>query len=105
MVLEKSWNMRKWPKVTEFYPFCPQIVLNLYFSVITMKLSSDLESPHFPTFSAKRCEFKIGERNGHGKSRYGHGKVMENIVESVGTLSNSKDFYGNFPNAPVCRLI
>ena len=38
-------------------------------------------------FPAKRREFKIGERNGHGKSRNGHGKVMEKyFVKSVGTL-------------------
>ena len=37
--------------------------------------------------TAKRREFKIGERDGHGKSRNGHGKVMEKyIVKSVGTL-------------------
>ena len=53
-----------------------------------MKVSSNLESPHFPTFSAKRCEFKIGERDGHGKLRNGHRKVMEKyFVKSVGTLS------------------
>ena len=27
---EKSWNMKKWPEVMEFYKFCPQIVPNLY---------------------------------------------------------------------------
>ena len=38
-------------------------------------------------FLAKCIEFKIKERNGHGKSRNGHGKVMEKyFVKSVGTL-------------------
>ena len=38
MVMEKSWNMKNWPKIIEFCDsvmyfcqFCPQIVLNLYF--------------------------------------------------------------------------
>ena len=38
MVMEKSWNMKKWPKVMEFcdsvmefYQFCPQFVRNLIF--------------------------------------------------------------------------
>ena len=37
-VMEKSWNMKNWPKVMEFlgsvmefYQFFPRIVLNLYF--------------------------------------------------------------------------
>ena len=38
-------------------------------------------------FSAKRQKFKIAERDGHGKSRNGHGKFMEKyFVKSVGTL-------------------
>ena len=57
--------------------------------VTTKKLNSDLESPHFLTFSAKRSEFKIGERDGRGKSRNGHGKVMEKyFVKSVQTLNS-----------------
>ena len=38
MVIEKSWNVKKWPKVIqfcdsvmEFYQFCPQFVVNLDF--------------------------------------------------------------------------
>ena len=57
------------------------------FLVVTKKLGSDQKSLHFRMFTAKRREFKIGERDGHGKSRNGHGKVMEKyIVKSVGTL-------------------
>ena len=33
-------------------------------------------------FSARRREFKIRERDCHGKSRNGHGKVMENMLSS-----------------------
>ena len=72
----------------EFYQICPQIVPNLYFFVTTNKLSCDLKSPHFLTFSAKRREFQIGQRDGHGKSRNGPGKVLEKyFVRSVGTLN------------------
>ena len=47
----------------------------------------DVESPYFLMFSAKRSEIKIDERDGHEKSRNGHGKVMEKyFVKSVGTL-------------------
>ena len=50
-------------------------------------LSSDLESLHFPMFSAKRCKCTIGKTDGHGKSRNGHEKVMEKyFVKSVETL-------------------
>ena len=73
--------------VMEFYPFCPQIVPNLYFLVATKKLSSDLESLHLLMFSAKCRECKIRKKKGHGKSRSGQGKVMEKyFVKSVGTL-------------------
>ena len=52
--------------------------------VNTKKLSSELESLHFPLFSAKCREFKNGERNGHGK-------VMDKyFVKSVGTLNNDR---------------
>ena len=90
MVIEKSWSMKNWPKVMEvmeFYQFCPQFVLNLFFLVTTKKLSSGLESLHVLTFSEKRCKFKIGETDGHEKSRNGHGKVIEKyFLKSVGTL-------------------
>ena len=40
-------------------------------------------------FSAKCRECKIRKRDGHGKSRNGHGKVMEKyFVKCVGTLKN-----------------
>ena len=69
----------------EFYQICTKIAF-----VATKKLRSDLESPHFLTFSAKCQEFKIGVRDGHGKSRNGHGKVMEKyFVKSVGTLNET----------------
>ena len=70
-----------------FTYFVPKVYKICLILVSTKKLSSDLESLHFPIFSAKCSEFKIGERNVHGKSRNGHGKVMEKyFVKSVGTL-------------------
>ena len=78
--------MTNWPKVMEFCDqswnftnFAPELYQICNFLVTTKKLSSDLESPHFLTFSVKRRECKIGKRNGHGKSRNGYGKVMEKI--------------------------
>ena len=96
MVMEKSWKSHRTWKICQkswnfvvshgILPILPQNYS--IFLVNSKKLSSDLESPHFPMFSAKHCECKIGERNGHGKSRKGHGKVMDKyFVKSVGTLN------------------
>ena len=90
----KSLNMKNWPGVMEFCDqswnftnFAPELHHICIFLVTNKKLSSDLESPHFPMFSAKCCEYKIGKRDGHGKSMNGHGKVMDKyFVKSVGTL-------------------
>ena len=67
MVTEKSWNMKKWPKVIEFCDsvmefnqVCPQLILNLYF------YGSPLRSRQ-SAFSDIFHKFKIGERDGHGK--------------------------------------
>ena len=65
----------------------PPNLPHLYVFVTTKKLSSVLESLHFPTFSAKYRDCKIRKREGHGNSRNGYGKVMEiNVVKSVKTL-------------------
>ena len=83
MVMEKSWNMTNWPKVMEFcdqswdftnFP-CRFYQICIIF-VTAKKLSSYLESLHFLMFAAKCRECTIGKRDGHGKSRNGHGKVM-----------------------------
>ena len=94
MVMEKSWNMKNWPKVMEFCDqslnfttFAPKFDQICSFLVTNKKFSSNLKSLHFPTFSAKCRKCKIGKREGHAKSRNGHGKVMEKyFVASVGTL-------------------
>ena len=67
--------MKDWPKVWNFVishgilsilpPKLYQICI--FFLVTTRKLSSNLESLHFPTFSANCRECKTRERNGHGK--------------------------------------
>ena len=77
--------------VMEFYQFCPQFVLNYIFLVTTKKLSGDLESPHFLTFSEKGSEIRIGETDGHGKSRNGHGKVMEKYFLKSGNPNNGRN--------------
>ena len=87
MVMEKSWNMKHWPKVMEFCDhswnftnFAPkmyQICIRL------KKLSIDVENLHFPMFSAKCRKCKIAKRDGHGKLTNGHGKVMGKNVKSL----------------------
>ena len=78
--------MKNWPKVMEFCDeswnftnFAPKIYQFCMFFVTAKKLSSNLESPYFPMFSAKCREFKIGKRDGHGKSRNGHGKIFYQV--------------------------
>ena len=53
--MEKSWNMKNWPNVMEFYDqswnftnFAAELYLISIFLVTTKKLSSDLESLRFP---------------------------------------------------------
>ena len=84
MVMEKSWNIKNWPKVMEFCDqswnftdFVPELYQICTFFATTKKLSIHVESPHFPMFSTKCCKYKIKKRDGHGKSRNGQGKVME----------------------------
>ena len=75
MVMEKSWILKSWPKVIEFF-------------ATTKKLSIYVESLHFPQFSAKCHECKMEKRDCHGKLRNGHGKVMKKyFVKAVGTLN------------------
>ena len=88
--MEKSWNMKYWPKVMEccdqswnFTNFASELYQISIFLVTTKKLNSDLESLHFQTFSAKRRECKIRKRNGRGKSRNGHRKVMEKLWKNM----------------------
>ena len=62
--------------VMEFYQFSSQMVHNF------------LESPHFPIFFTKCHKCKIDKRDGLGKLRNGHVKVMDKcFVKSVGTLT------------------
>ena len=79
--------MKNWPK---FQEFCYQswnftnFIPELYQICIFFPPPKDVESLHFPTFSAKRCEHKINKRDVHGK-------VMEQyFVKSVGTLKKEE---------------
>ena len=56
MVMDKSWNITNWPKVMEF---CDQSWNVTNFA---------------PMFFVTEC--KIWKRDGHGKSRNGHGKII-----------------------------
>ena len=74
----QSWN---------FSNFAPKLYQIHMFFDTTEKLSNDVESPHFPTFSAKNTKFKTEKRDGHGKLKNGQEKGMEKyFVKSVGTL-------------------
>ena len=60
MVMEKSWNIKKWQKVMEFCDhgsnFAPESYqICVLFADITL-VSIGLESSHFLTNSAKGCE-------------------------------------------------
>ena len=64
---DQSWNFTIF--APKFYQFCMVFVT-------AKKLSSKVESLHFLMFSTKCRECKIGKRDGHGKSRNSHGKVI-----------------------------
>ena len=75
---------KDWPKSWNFaishgiFNFAPRFVPTLSVFATTKKVSINVESRHFPTFSTKRCECKINKRDG---------KVMEKyFAKSVGTL-------------------
>ena len=89
MVMEKSWNMQNCPKVMEFCyqswnftNMSPKLYKICKFFANTEKLSISVER-HFSVFSAKCRECKIERRDGDGKLRNGHGKVMEKYLSSV----------------------
>ena len=63
--------------VMELYQFCPKMYQVCVIFGATKKLSIDVESLHFRTFSTKRRECKIMKRDGHEKLTNGHGKVMK----------------------------
>ena len=63
MVMEKSWNIKNWPKVMEFV-FISYGILPILLPNCTRKFSNELESLHF---SARRHKCKIRKTAGHGK--------------------------------------
>ena len=89
MVMEKSWNMEHWPKimgfceqsynVTNLAPNCAKFV---FFWVTSKSLSSDLESPEFPRFSAKRRKCKIEKKDGN--------PVLDGSVTLCGKLATTQ---------------
>ena len=83
-VMEKSGNMKNWPKIMEFFGIShgilPILLLNCtkvcIFFATTKKLSIDVDCQHFPTFSAKRRKCKIVKKDVHGKLRNGNGQIF-----------------------------
>ena len=99
MVMEKSWNMKNWPKVLcdqtwNFTNFAPKIYKICTCFATTKKLTIHVESLHFLTFYAKCHKYKNKKRDGHGKSRNGHGKVMDKY--SVKPWEPCTGFLGSF---------
>ena len=87
MVMEKSWNMKNWPKVMEFCyqswnftNFAPELYQICIFFATNKKLSMDVEST-FLTFSAKSIREMVMENEEWSWKSYG--KIF---VKSVGTL-------------------
>ena len=92
VVMEKSRNMDNLPKVMEFYDqswnltnFTNKLYQICTFFATTKKISIPVASPHFVSFSAKCCAYKIKMRDGHGQSRRGkvREKSWENILSSL----------------------
>ena len=71
MVMEKSWNL-----VISHGILPLNFTKFVLFFVTAKKFSSNQESLHFRTFSKKCCKCKIVKRDGHGKSRKGHGRIF-----------------------------
>ena len=82
---QKSWNFVISHRILPISP--PNCTKFAHYFATTKKSNFDIESLHFPMFSAKYCKYKIEKRDGHGKLRNSHGKVMKKyFVKSVGTL-------------------
>ena len=77
---------------------CPLNCTKSIFFATTTKSSIDVEGLHFKTFSSICRKCKIGQRDGHGKSRNSHGIVIEkswNNILSVESLQRKLLLYHN----------
>ena len=65
--------------VMEFYQFCPlnRTKFVCFYATTTEKLSIRVESLHFLMFFAKCAVGKIETRDGHGKLKIVHGRVVK----------------------------
>ena len=71
----QSWNCCQ---------FCPQIVLNLLgFFVNAKKLSSDLETPHFPTFLENVANSQLEREMVMENQEMVMEKSLKNILSSL----------------------
>ena len=82
-VMEKSWNMKSWQKVKECYDQSWNVTNLINSSAEGYQICSFLptfsivlESQHFPTFSAKFCEFNIWSCKIEKQSWKSHGNYL-----------------------------
>ena len=92
MVMEESWKMEN------FTNFAPELYQICMCFATTKKLSIDVESPPFPTFSAKRLKCHIGKRDGHGKLR----KLVKLWKIFVGILTIQPKICSRFQSTGGC---
>ena len=78
-IMEKSWNIKNWPKVMEF---CDQS-WNFTNFVTIKKLSSDLEILHFPAFAAKVANAKSRRETVMENQEMVMEKSWENIFSNL----------------------
>ena len=71
----------------------------VFFFVTTKKVCICVECPIFRCFPQNAANVKIEKRDGHGKLKNDHGKVMKKyFVKSVGTLFRPDLIYQTVPN-------
>ena len=97
---DQSWN---------FTNFAPKFDKICRFFVNAKKLSSNLESLYFLLFSTKCHKCKIGKRDGHGKSRNGHGKIFcqvcgNPVIFNIIRIRNRKQYDDTQFNSPLTSV-
>ena len=87
MVMENSWSLRFCDQSWSFTKFASKFYQITTYFAATRKFSINSASPNVPTSPQNGGNDKFEQRDGHGKLRNGHGKVMEIMwTKSVGTL-------------------
>ena len=90
MVMEKSWNMKNWPKVIEFCDqlwnftnFAPKFYQFCFVLVTAKKLSRNLEIPHFRRFPQNVANAKSGREMVMENQEMVMEKSWENVLSSM----------------------